>query len=53
MRILILCTDAYGDHGGIALYTRDLIEALASHPRVDDVVAIPRVMRMTAAFDRS
>ena len=45
MRILVLCTDAYGGHGGIALYTRDLIEALASHPAVDDVVAIPRVIR--------
>jgi glycosyltransferase involved in cell wall biosynthesis len=45
MKILVLCTDAYGGHGGIALYTRDLIEALAAHPRVDDVVAIPRVVR--------
>src|SRR5437868_6838582 len=45
MNILVLCTDAYGGHGGIALYTRDLIEALASHPRVDEVVAIPRVIR--------
>jgi glycosyltransferase involved in cell wall biosynthesis len=44
MRLLILCTDAYGGHGGIALYTRDLIEALASHPAVDDVVAIPRLI---------
>lgn len=45
MKVLVLCTDAYGGHGGIALYTRDLIEAIASHPRVDEVVAIPRVMR--------
>jgi glycosyltransferase involved in cell wall biosynthesis len=45
MRILVLCTDAYGGHGGIALYTRDLIEAIASHPRVDEVVAIPRIVR--------
>jgi len=41
MRILVLCTDAYGGHGGIALYTRDLIEALAA---AGDVVAIPRVV---------
>lgn len=45
MRILVLCTDAYGGHGGIALYTRDLIEAVAAHPSVDEVVAIPRVIR--------
>ena len=42
MKILVLCTDAYGGHGGIALYTRDLIEALAA---AGDVVAIPRVVR--------
>jgi len=45
MRVLVLCTDAYGGHGGIALYTRDLIEALAAHPSVGEVVAIPRVIR--------
>lgn len=45
MKILILCTDAYGGHGGIALYTRDLIEALAAHPAVERVVAIPRIIR--------
>jgi phosphatidylinositol alpha-1,6-mannosyltransferase len=44
VKILVLCTDAYGGYGGIALYTRDLIEAIASHPRVERVVAIPRVM---------
>ncbi|HEV2722320.1 MAG TPA: glycosyltransferase family 4 protein [Thermoanaerobaculia bacterium] len=45
MRILVLCTDAYGGHGGIALYTRDLIEALAAHRSVEKVVAIPRIIR--------
>jgi phosphatidylinositol alpha-1,6-mannosyltransferase len=45
MRVLVLCTDAYGGHGGIALYTRDLIEALASHRAVGEVVAIPRLIR--------
>jgi len=44
MRVLVLCTDAYGGHGGIALYTRDLLEALAAHPRIERVVAVPRVM---------
>ena len=42
MKILVLGTDAYGGHGGIALYTRDLSEALAA---AGDVVAIPRVIR--------
>src|ERR1043165_1590417 len=42
MKILILCTDAYGGHGGIALSTRALIEALAA---AGDVVAIPRIVR--------
>jgi len=44
MRILVLCTDAYGGHGGIALYTRDLLAALASHRDVDEVVAVPRLI---------
>ena len=45
MRILFLCTDSYGGHGGIALYNRDLIEALASRADVEEVVVIPRVIR--------
>ncbi len=44
MRILHLCTDAYGGHGGIALYNRDVIAAMATHPRVDEVVVVPRVI---------
>ena len=45
MKILLLCTDAYGGHGGIALYNRDLAEALAARPDVEEVLVIPRVMR--------
>lgn len=45
MRILVLCTDAYGGHGGIALYNRDLIEALALRPDVEEITVIPRVIR--------
>ena len=45
MRVLLLCTDAYGGHGGIALYNRDLAEALAAHPECDEVVVVPRVIR--------
>jgi phosphatidyl-myo-inositol dimannoside synthase len=40
-RILFLCTDAYGGHGGIALYNRDLAEALAMRA---EVTVIPRVI---------
>jgi phosphatidylinositol alpha-1,6-mannosyltransferase len=47
VRILHLCTDAYGGHGGIALYNRELIAALASHPRVEEVVVVPRVIVRT------
>jgi asparagine synthase (glutamine-hydrolysing) len=43
-RILILLTDGFGGHGGISQYSRDLIQALCSHPEVGEVVALPRVM---------
>ncbi len=45
MKILLLCTDAYGGHGGIALYNRDLAEALAAREDVDEVIVVPRVIR--------
>jgi phosphatidylinositol alpha-1,6-mannosyltransferase len=45
MRVLLLCTDAYGGHGGIALYNRDLAEALAARPDCEEVIVIPRVIR--------
>jgi len=44
LRILALLPDAFGGHGGIALYNRDLLTALCSEARVDDVVAIVRWM---------
>ena len=40
MKILLLATDAYGGHGGIALFNRELCEALAGH----EVTVIPRVI---------
>jgi asparagine synthase (glutamine-hydrolysing) len=43
-RFLSFVTDAYGGHGGIALYNRDLLQALCSFPRCASVVAIPRLM---------
>ncbi len=44
MRVLVLLHDAFGGRGGIAKFNRDLLTALASHPRVDEVVALPRVI---------
>ncbi len=48
MRILLLATDAYGGHGGIALYNRDIAEALAEMPEVGEIVLIPRNMPLPA-----
>lgn len=45
MKILLLCTDSYGGHGGIALYNRDLAEALAARSDVEEVVIVPRITR--------
>lgn len=42
MKILVLTTDAYGGNGGIALYSRDLADALATMPEVTEVAVIPR-----------
>ena len=44
MRILHIGTDSFGGYGGIALYNRELIAAMASHPAVDEVVVIPRLI---------
>lgn len=44
MRILHIGTDTYGGHGGIALYNRELIAALASHRDVEEVVVVPRLI---------
>lgn len=45
MKVLLLCTDAYGGHGGIALYNRDLAEAIALREHVEEVIVVPRVIR--------
>lgn len=44
MRIYALITDAYGGHGGVSVYNRDLLAAFALHPRVREVIAVPRVI---------
>lgn len=40
----MLSTDAYGGHGGIALYNRDVADALAAMPDVDEIVILPRTL---------
>jgi len=44
MRVLALITDAFGGRGGIALYNRDLLTAICSHPACAEVVAVPRLI---------
>jgi phosphatidyl-myo-inositol dimannoside synthase len=44
LNILCLVTDAYGGTGGIALYNRDVIEAMCGDDQVARVVALPRVI---------
>ena len=48
MKVLLLTTDAYGANGGIALYNRDVIEALVAMPEVDEVVVLARGMPSAA-----
>ncbi len=43
-RFLSFLTDAFGGHGGIALYNRDLLGALCSFSTCVQVVALPRHM---------
>ncbi|MDX1811798.1 MAG: glycosyltransferase family 4 protein [Gammaproteobacteria bacterium] len=43
MKILTLVTDAFGGHGGIAKFNRDLLTAIASFDKVSHVIAIPRL----------
>lgn len=42
LRILVLVTDAFGGHGGIAQYNRDFITSLTQSDRVSDVIVLPR-----------
>lgn len=43
MRILALVSDAFGGHGGIAKFNRDLLSALCAMPEVEQVVGLPRL----------
>lgn len=42
-RIAVLATDAYGGRGGIALYNRDVFDALAQDPANETIIALPRI----------
>jgi phosphatidylinositol alpha-1,6-mannosyltransferase len=42
LRVLALVTDAFGGHGGIAQYNRDVLSSLASSERVSSVMVLPR-----------
>ncbi|MEJ2421199.1 MAG: glycosyltransferase family 4 protein [Acidobacteriota bacterium] len=50
LRILFIAKDAYGGHGGIAQYSRDMAEALCEIPEVGEVVILPRVKRMSTGL---
>ncbi|MCW5553478.1 MAG: glycosyltransferase family 4 protein [Verrucomicrobiae bacterium] len=43
MHLFALVTDAFGGHGGIAKFNRDLLTALCTAPKVTRVVALPRL----------
>jgi len=45
LRVLLLVTDAYGGHGGIAYYNRCLAEALAEMPEVGNITLLPRLVK--------
>ncbi len=48
MRVLTFLHDAWGSLGGIARNNRDVLEAMAADPRVERIVAIPRVAGSSA-----
>ena len=43
MKVTALLTDCFGGNGGIALYCRHLMTAVAQMQRVNHIVAIPRI----------
>src|SRR5262245_61917021 len=44
VRLLVLLTDAFGGHGGIAKFNRDLLNALCTYPDMEEVTALPRTI---------
>jgi phosphatidyl-myo-inositol dimannoside synthase len=51
MRVLALVPDAFGGHGGIAKYNRDLLRALCAYPTCSEVVVHPPQMPMWDAAE--
>ncbi len=47
MKVVALVPEAFGGHGGIALYCRDLLTAFAELPIVEQIDALPRLIRKT------
>ncbi|MDP3673056.1 MAG: glycosyltransferase family 4 protein [Telluria sp.] len=45
MKVLMLVTDGYGGHGGIAAYNRSVADGLSQVPGITEVVVLPRVSR--------
>jgi phosphatidyl-myo-inositol dimannoside synthase len=45
VRILALVPEAHGGFGGIATYSRDLVDACCELPRVTQVKVVPRIVR--------
>jgi glycosyltransferase involved in cell wall biosynthesis len=43
-RVLALVPDAFGSHGGISKFNRDLLTAVCAHSQCVEVVAVPRLM---------
>lgn len=43
MKVAALVTEAHGGRGGIAAFDRDLLEAIAAHPRCERVTALARL----------
>jgi glycosyltransferase involved in cell wall biosynthesis len=44
LRVFVLLTDGFGGFGGIAKFNRDFLTALCSHERVEQVLALTRLM---------
>jgi glycosyltransferase involved in cell wall biosynthesis len=44
MKLLVLLTDAFGGHGGIAQFNRDMLRAVCAHPSAEEIVAVPRLV---------
>jgi phosphatidylinositol alpha-1,6-mannosyltransferase len=43
-RVIAFVSDAFGGHGGIAKFNRDLLGALAGMPECEAVLALPRIV---------